>query len=103
MGSAQFGSFSAWDKAHVSQSLEKVKTHLKHCCELYKLQMDEGNYFVHEFPWEPSGWYSDSVSKLLQDPRVICLPVEQNGLRTYNCGLGWLQFSYEDNGFSYKQ
>lgn len=81
VGSAQFGSFSAWDKAHASQSLEKVKTHLKHCCELYKLQMDDGRYFVHEFPWEPSGWYSDSMSTLLQDSRIICLPMEQNGLR----------------------
>ena len=78
VGSSQFGSLSAWDTANASRSLDTTARHLKFCCELYKLQMDNGKYFVHEFPWEPSVWYADAMSSLLQDPRVIFLPIDQS-------------------------
>ena len=56
--------------AKFNDNLIKAIEHIKCCITLYKLQMDEGRYWLHEHPWSARSWQIPEMEELLKDPRV---------------------------------
>ena len=54
-------------RASVARGLE----HLKFCEVLYRIQMENGMYFLHEHPAGAKSWQSEELRRFLEDPRVI--------------------------------
>ena len=44
--------------------------HLRFCMKLYKMQIENGLYFVHEHPDGAKSWDDPAVRKLIEDWRV---------------------------------
>ena len=64
---------------------EKAARHIRFCCKLYRIQMDENRYFLHEHPWSASSWNLPDIKDVLKDHRVMCVEGHQcqYGLETY--------------------
>ena len=56
--------------ARFQDNLEKAIKHIEFCITLYKMQMDEGRYWLHEHPWGAKSWQIPAMEELLKDPRV---------------------------------
>ena len=74
IGSPMCTAFSAWqhisklkrDPSVVSREFVRAMVHIRFCMELYKLQMDEGRYFLHEHPASATSWARAEVRKIEQ-------------------------------------
>ena len=74
IGSPMCTAFSAWqhinklkrDPSVVSREFVRAMVHIRFCMELYKLQMDEGRYFLHEHPASATSWAQPEVRKIEQ-------------------------------------
>ena len=44
---------------------------LRFCAKLYKMQLDQGMYFLHENPPGSESWLDPTINKLVNDQRVI--------------------------------
>ena len=64
IGSPMCTAFSAWqhlnnakkDPEDVLKEYAKAMVHMQFSCELYKMQADEGRYFLHEQPDKATSW-----------------------------------------------
>ena len=45
-------------------------THLRFCMKLYKMQSDNGLYFIHEHPRDAPSWNDVDVKGMMRDPRI---------------------------------
>ena len=45
--------------------------HLQFCIELYKEQMNNGRFFLHEHPEFATSWQTDCMKNFMSDPRVF--------------------------------
>ena len=52
---------------------EEAMKHVGFCIELYKLQIAEGRYFLHEHPLTASSWRLPGMISLLSHPEVACV------------------------------
>ena len=43
--------------------------HLRFCCELYQIQLEEDRYFLHEHPAYASSWATDEIGEVMKDSR----------------------------------
>ena len=50
--------------------IEEGTSHLRFCMKLYKMQTENGLYFVHEHPHGAKSWGDPVVKKLVKDWRV---------------------------------
>eukprot|EP00973_Karenia_brevis_P012646 1715871-Karenia_brevis.AAC.1 len=50
--------------------LEMGKKHVETCMDLYKIQMKEGRYFLHEHPAHAESWYLEATEKVKNMPGV---------------------------------
>ena len=57
-----FGRMSPIDVERVKKHGTK---HLEFCAELYRIQYDNGLYFLHEHPFGASSWNNEKIQKLL--------------------------------------
>ena len=44
--------------------------HLEFCAKLYRIQMEQGLYFIHEHPAHAKSWQNPEINKLVRDYRV---------------------------------
>ena len=63
--------------ARFNDNLIKAKNHIRFCIVLYKMQMDEGRYWLHEHPWSARSWDMPEMEELLKDPRVQVAHADQ--------------------------
>ena len=66
----------AWMKAF-NERLEQAKEHVRFCCELYRVQIDAGWYWLHEHPWTSRSWKLAKVAALCGGPRVMLVQAHQ--------------------------
>ena len=50
---------------------QKAVKHIEFVCRLYKMQMTEGRYFLHEHPQRASSWQLKCMKSLLKDSTVF--------------------------------
>ena len=60
---------------------EKSRVHLAFCVKIYRTQMSEGRYFLHEHPLGAGSWKEENISELMRDDRVV-------RVRTDMCAFG---------------
>jgi len=65
--------FKKMDPVIIKKMIDEGTTHLKFCMELYRIQIDQGLYFLHEHPWSAKSWALSEVQNVLQDPSVVCV------------------------------
>ncbi len=61
---------SRMDPEQVKSRTEAAIKHIEFCIKLYKLQVSEGRYFLHEHPWSAWSWSLPCVQELLKYVRV---------------------------------
>ena len=69
--------YSRMDTAMVQQYMDYGRSHLRFCAKLYKMQIDQGRYFVHEHPQSASSWKESCIKQLLQKEGVQQVVAEQ--------------------------
>ena len=74
------------DFAEVSQRIEYGRRHLKFCSQLYKIQVDNGRYFLHEHPETATSWQESCIRKLFKEHGVERVVEDQcmYGLKSYD-------------------
>ena len=78
VGSPMCTAFCTWQRLNelkrdpvvTKREYVKAMVHLQFVCELYRVQMDSGRYFLHEHPVGASSWKEACIDDLLSDPRV---------------------------------
>ena len=80
---AKHGHDPEWMEAF-QKRLDKAKRHIRFCIQLYKLQMSQGRYWLHEHPWSARSWRMPEMEQLAADPRSIKVKADmcQFGLRS---------------------
>lgn len=61
----------------VDMQQRKAMVHLAFCCRLYKEQLSQGRYFLHEHPTPASSWKVKCMSGLARDPMVLTAEIDQ--------------------------
>ena len=74
------------------EMLDYGTLHLRFCMKLYKMQMDNGLYFLHEHPANAGSWKDESVQRILADYRVTKVAGNM-------CMFGMTQRDEEGMGF----
>ena len=49
------------DPVKFQQKLAEAERHLQFCLHIYKIQIKEGRYFIHEHPRDASSWMYGNV------------------------------------------
>ena len=62
-----FKKMSTEKKEHM---MKEGRTHLKFCMMLYKIQIENGMYFLHEHPYSATSWKEPAVQEVLGIPGV---------------------------------
>ena len=62
--------FKRMDKSKVEKMLQEGRLHLRFMCSLYKRQIVNGKYFLHEHPATAISWRDDHVQSLERHPLV---------------------------------
>ena len=58
------------DPKKVQEIIREGKSHIDFCIELYRMQMSEGRFFLHEHPLSAWSWKLSSVRELRENPDV---------------------------------
>ena len=56
--------------ARFNDNLIKATEHIRFCIKLYRMQMGNGRYWLHEHPWSAKSWQIPEMEELLKDPKV---------------------------------
>ena len=62
--------FAKMSKEQVDEVVGYGMRHLEFCMELYRIQMANGLYFLHEHPHNAKSWGSDVVKEMMSRPGV---------------------------------
>ena len=62
--------FSRMDPEKVRRLVTEALVHLHFCVQLYRDQMADGRFFLHEHPASATSWRDEKIMKLRADPRV---------------------------------
>ena len=54
----------------IEELTSEGRRHLEFCMRLYRLQLEQGLYFLHEHPAYARSWQETSVQELVRDYRV---------------------------------
>ena len=57
--------------------MKEAREHLRFVCTLYKLQHDEGRYFVHEHPQGAGSWTEDVIEHTREYTGAEILTIDQ--------------------------
>ena len=85
IGSPMCTAFSTWQRINnkirdpyiVECEKKRAVMHLEFCMELYKEQLRNGRYFVHEHPAYAASWQEDCVKKLMTEQGVEIATCDQ--------------------------
>ena len=55
--------------------------HLEFCVSLYREQLKNGRYFLHEHPAHASSWQTDTMEEFMREPGVMRVTCDQCVLR----------------------
>lgn len=55
---------------------DKARIHLKFCAQIYKYQLDNGRYFLHEHPRGAISWLEPLVTSIMNEHRVVCVEAD---------------------------
>ena len=69
--------FSRMDPKVVNNYMAYGRQHLKFCATRYKLQQDNGRYFLHEHPQSASSWKETCIKQLLKNEGVEPVVADQ--------------------------
>ena len=69
------------DPAIVKAEIDAGRAHLEFCVKLYRMQVKEGRFFVHEHPHDAASWAEDCIVKILAMDGVDTAKVDM-------CALG---------------
>ena len=59
------------DPTEVQQRIVYGRKHWKFCAQLYRMQIEQGRYFLHEHPETASSWHEGCIKDLLKQEGVI--------------------------------
>ncbi len=62
--------YSKMSKEKKDAMMKEEMAHFKFCRALYKIQMDNGMYFLPEHPYSAKSWKEDYVQEIMSDKRV---------------------------------
>ena len=85
VGSPMCTAFSSWqrlskhrrDPVKMKEEHDKAVKHLRFVCRVYRKQLDEGRYFLHEHPVAASSWQEPCVARLLRENGVDQVNMDQ--------------------------
>ena len=71
------------NKADFDRKMKTAKEHVKFCLEIYKMQMAEGRYFLHEHPNSAKSWEMPEVADMVahEDVDVVTCDMCAYGLK----------------------
>ena len=61
----------------VAEMRKKEKVHLRFCVQLYRHQMAQGRYFLHEHPQSAASWKEQCMEELMRSPLVLKATLHQ--------------------------
>ena len=69
-----------------AEQFEEALAHIKFVVKLYKMQVESGNYFLHEHPAGATSWDTEEIRKMTQGTGVQITVADQcmYGLRTWS-------------------
>ena len=78
IGSPMCTAFSAWQKLNeyrrdseqMKKEWNRAMIHLRFVCDLYRIQMKGGRYFLHEHPVAASSWKESCIREILDTEEV---------------------------------
>ena len=72
--------------------MQEAKEHVKFVMSMYKIQIKEGRFFLHEHPSEASSWFMKEVQEVMNTEGVIMTLADQcmYGLKTWSTVRGKL-------------
>ncbi len=76
--------FSKMSKHEIEQVIEHGTRHLEFCMHLYRIQVNQGMYFLHEHPEQASSWHNEKVKGVLNMKNV-------RKVTGHMCAFGMLQ------------
>ena len=63
--------FPKMNKADIERMINYGRKHLEFAIELYKIQIKNQLYFLHEHPWRARSWKEEEMRQLLAIPGVV--------------------------------
>ena len=75
----------------VQEIIQYGMNHLEFCMYLYKIQVEQGLYFLHEHPASATSWDTDCVKNILRLPNVRRIDSDM-------CAFGMTQYDSEGPG-----
>jgi hypothetical protein len=73
---SQLQSFSKDSQAY-QKALRRSIRHINFVCDLYRLQLAEERFFLHEHPWGASSWQLLALQKLCRNEKVVTIKSDQ--------------------------
>ena len=72
--------------------LREAKDHVRFIMRVYKIQIEEGRFFLHEHPAEASSWFMKEVQEVMNKEGVVVTVADQcmYGLKTWSTTRGKL-------------
>ena len=85
VGSPMCTAFSTWQRINdkirdpyvVEAEKRRIVQHLDFCLELYREQLRNGRYFVHEHPAYATSWQEECMKKMMSEPDVELATCDQ--------------------------
>ncbi len=62
---------SRMDPMKLREIIAQCMTHLKFVFKLYRLQLEDGRWFLHEHPWGAWSWHVDFVQDMAKTKKII--------------------------------
>ena len=62
--------YARMSKEEVDERVAYARKHLEFCIKLYRIQLNEGRYFLHEHPASAKSWQEKAVTRLLMEEAV---------------------------------
>ena len=69
--------YKQMDPQKVEKMLADGKVHLDSVCSLYRRQLRQGKYFLHEHPATALSWKEDQVLEIARQPNVQIVTADQ--------------------------
>ena len=72
------------------ERMEQAKRYVEFCAKVYKFQIDNGRYFLHEHPYLATSWGLDCIAKLMnrEDVTRVLTHMCQFGMTSRAGGKG---------------
>ena len=62
--------YARLSQEEIDEKMKYARLHLEFCIKLYRIQMRESRYFLHEHPQSASSWQEEAIMKLLQEESI---------------------------------